>query len=51
MSLTVFFFKGMICRTLKRLKRWDEPVAVACVYACMCARALSCMVGTFQQAS
>ena len=28
----------------------DEPVAVACVYVCMCARALSCTVATFPQA-
>ena len=47
----VFFFKGTICRTLKRLKLLDEPVAVACVHVFMCARALSCMVATFLQAS
>ena len=41
------FFKGAICRTLKRLKLINEPVAVACVYACMCARPLSCMVVTY----
>ena len=46
-----FFFNGTICRTLKRLKRLDESVAVACVCVCMCARALSCMVATFLQAS
>ena len=40
----------LACRTLKRLKFLDEPVAVACVYVCMCARALSCMVATFLQA-
>ena len=28
----------------------DEPVAVACVYVCMYARALSCTVATFPQA-
>ena len=33
-----FFFKGTICRTLKRLKLLDQPTAVACV--CMCASSL-----------
>ena len=46
-----YFEKGTICRILRRLKRFDEPVAVACVYVCICARALSCMVATFLQAS
>ena len=45
------FFKGTIYRTLKRLKLLDEPVAGAYVYLCMCARAISCMVATFLQAS
>ena len=29
-----FFLEGKICRTLKRLKLLDEPVAVVCVYVC-----------------
>ena len=44
------FFLRTVCRTLKSLKLMDEPVAVACVYVCMCARALSCTVATFLQA-
>ena len=33
----------MICRTLKRLKLFNEPVAVACAYVCVyvCVRVLS----------
>ena len=52
-AVVVFFFfsKRMICRTLKCLKLLDEPVAVACVYVCMCASALSCMAAAFLQAS
>ena len=41
------FEKGTICRTIMRLKLLYEPVAVACVSVCMCARALPCMVATF----
>ena len=36
-----FFFKGTICRILKRLKLLNEPVAVACVHVCVCVRVLS----------
>ena len=51
LTVGIRFCKGTICRTLKRLKLLDEPEAVACVYLCMCARAISCMVATFLQAS
>ena len=45
------FCKEPLVAPLKRLKFLDEPVAVAWVYACMCARAFSCVVATFLQAS
>ena len=51
LTVEICFEKGTIFRTLKHLKLLDEPVAVACVYVCMCARALSCMVAIFLQAS
>ena len=50
LTVGIVFEKGTICRTLKRLKLLDEPVVVACVYVCMCARALSCTVATLLQA-
>ena len=50
LTVEIFFFKGTICCTLKRLELLDGLVAVACVYVCMCARALSRMVATFLQA-
>ena len=40
------FEKGTICRTLKRLKLLDEPVAVACVYVCVCVWAHVCACST-----
>ena len=51
LTVGICFFIGTICRTLKCLKLLDEPVAIACVYVCMCAHALSCMGATFLQAS
>ena len=50
LTVGMFCSKGTICRTLKRSKISVELVAVACVYVCMCAHALSCMVATFLQA-
>ena len=50
-TVGICIFIGTICRTLKCLKLLDEPVAIACVYVCMCAHALSCMGATFLQAS
>ena len=41
------FEKGTICRTLKRLKLLDEPVAAACVCVCVYVCACSLLYGCY----
>ena len=36
LTVGIVFQKGTVCRTLKRLKLLDQPVAVTCVYVCIC---------------